>query len=671
MKNKILKSIVVGTTICIAAANIQASSLTWNEKLGIEKVYYPEFNDNIGANSYFSRLGYGMSEGIGVGINLLVVDYKGEDHPSVNNTKSLYKYIIPGANITYIEANSTTYKNLSNIITEEMIDSNDIICISKFDYKDPYLLDLVDSRPDKYFVISGESASANSSEFVKYIENLNNLYNTLIVAGSCSEGIDKTIITKDVLSLIDVFVQVAPTTKDNTESYMYHSYSNESGRMDNAIGLVASSLAILLENKTPLNDIGNYYRKHAKLWKQKIKYGSYSFDPITEYELPLLDYKILFQKADNNNFISNIYNIPSKYQGEQVQIALVDSENISASSTQGYIKKMISFPTGYQASAGSDTSESLNLDILRGIIPKAEVTLLSAKSDLVSGDRETTYLNNALDWILDNSDKIKILLMNAPIEVQKDKELQKKVKLIADKGIVVSWTWMPKEYSSSPNIITPSIFYGKKSYGRYLTAGNDISVYDRFFNEFDTNNKYDWGNFAASSVQVALSALFEQMKPGVSGTEIKSLYGQLAVETDNLKDVKLPNIGRIATMLENHLTYEHDFTLTPSEITISFNESTDTKINGIQYRGVKETIIPYTSILSIAIDRKGERIAEGSQLIDIDVLKSESGTVYLDSTFNGRIVTDVGEIQIKRGLNKVGYMMPNVARDITIYYDIK
>ncbi len=665
------KVLGIGLMVCVMTVNTFATENVLNQKLGIEEVYYPQINDKIGANSYYTRLDYGMSEGTGDGIRLLVLDHQGDNGSSINDIKELYKFIIPNAKVTYIHTDTQMYKDLSKVITEEMIEENDIVCVGKFDSKDNYLYELADTYPDKYFVINGERSNDKDALFASYIKELSILENTLIVAGGNDAGIDQQVVTEDILKLIDIFVQVTPTSKGHAREYSYHNRANESERMDNAVGIAAASLAILLENKTFLGDVGTYYKNNSKLRSLTLQYGKYSFEATTDHTISVLDYKILFKKKDNDNFSVKSYNIPAKFKGDGIKIALIDFGDSHSLATQNYIKHVLTFPQDYKASRHTKTTERMKVDVLRDIVPNAEVTLLSAKSDTVNGKLNTTHIKEALDWILENRDQVHILAINAPIEAQMDKELLKKIKNVADQGIIVSVDFMPEFYSTTPNIITPSSYQHKASYKGYLNTADDLRVYDRFFNNFDISKEYDWNNAAIVSTGAAFAAILKQVDPTITGERIKALYKEMSIERENVGDSRFLDMRRITTLLENQLTYSHDFPITTRDITMEFDTLVNVKIDGKLYRGVTTVTIPYRSVLSMVIDKDGQKIAEGTQLIDLDVVKGKDDTLFMDATFSGKIVTDIGELKIKRGLNKLSKKPPHAARSITIYYTLK
>lgn len=641
---------------------------TPNEELGIEDIYYPELTNQAGENTYYTRLDYGRSEGTGKGVTMLVCEYKQDGIVNWNSTRNIYQYIVPDAEITYKTINN--YMDTVVQLTDDLLESNDIVVLSKFDMKDTNLLSKIQKHRDTYFVLFADSEETKNLDFLTALKNISEQPNVLLV-GSCSiHYFNNERVGKEAVSYVDCFAQPEISIMSNDYSIRNRLFSegflSESELADNTVSLAASGLAILLQNNTLFDNVGDYFKNNSKEWEINFTYNRNPDFRGTKCKVPLLDYKFLFKKIDGSNYSLESYKLPLEYTGKGLNIYLIDMHyNKNYSSTKDYIKKQIKFPSSlkedYDLLKTEPGHANIMASILKTIVPSANVTLLYTKNS-------AKYEKAALDWVLKHKDKVDIVSMSWSVSNNKDKELLQKIQQVGEAGITIHWFWIPESADTNGNVIVPSAYPSKLDNMTAEALASDVRVMDSFFKDYETSSSKEWGNSQTSPTVAGLVAIIKQIQPKIKGTEIKKLFHEYAIEVESPYSDGLPDMERITTLLSKKLTYVSDIKINADNININVSGMTDIKVNGISYGTDSSLNIPYKSSYIVAIDKKGKRFAEGTQLIDLDLVKDTKGIYYIDSTFHGSVETDYGTIMITRGLNKIGVQKVNNVEKLTVLY---
>ncbi len=641
---------------------------TSSEKLGIENIYYPELTNQAGVNTYYTRLDYGRSEGTGKGVSMLICEYMQDGMVNWNSTRNIYQYIVPDAKITYKTINN--YHDTVGQLADDLLESSNIVVLPKFDMKDPNLLSKLQKHIDTYFVLFADSEETKNQEFLTALKNISEQPNVLLV-GSCNNRyFNNNRIGKDAVSYVDCFAQPQISIMSNEYSIHYSLFSerntNESELADNTVCLAASGLAILIQNNNSMSNVGDYFKNNSKEWEIDFTYDSNPEFRGTTCKVPLLDYKFLFKKTDGSNYSLESYKVPSQYTGKGLNICLIDMQfNKDYSFTRNYITKEIMFPSnlkGYDDLTKTKPGHAnVMASVLKTIVPDANVTLLYTKNS-------AQYEKAALDWVLKHKDMVDIVSMSWAVSENKDKEMLKKIQQIGASGITIHWFWIPESADTNGNIIVPSAYSSKLDNMTTEKLASDVRVMDSFFMDYETTSSREWGNSQTSPTVAGLVAIIKQIQPNITGDEIKKLFREFAIEVESPYADGLPDMERITTLLSKKLTYVSDIKINTNQINISASGVTDIKVNGISYGTDPSLNIPYKASYLVAIDKKGKRYAEGTQLIDLDLVKSSQGIYYIDSTFTGSIETDQGKIVMTRGLNKIGDKKVSSVENITVMY---
>jgi hypothetical protein len=359
------------------------------------------------------------------------------------------------------------------------------------------------------------------------------------------------------------------------------------------------------------------------------------------------------------------YKIPSQYTGKDLNIYLIDMHyNKDYAYTKNYIKKVIKFAKsvkGYDDLAITEPGHAnIMASILKTIVPSANVNLLYTNS--VKQEKA------ALDWVLKHKDMVDIVSMSWPVSRNKDKELLEKIQLVGEAGITIHWFWIPESANTNGYVIVPSAYSSKLDNMTAEKLASDVRVMDTFFMDYETTSSKEWGNSQTSPTVAGLVAIIKQIQPKITGTEIKKLFHNFAIEVESPYSDGIPDMERITALLSKKLTYISDIKINTENININVSGMTDIKVNGISYGTNSNLSIPYKSSYIVAADKKGRRYTEGTQLIDLDLEKDSKGVYYIDSTFNGSIETAQGKILIKRGLNKIGAQKVSSVEKITVLY---
>jgi hypothetical protein len=258
--------------------------------------------------------------------------------------------------------------------------------------------------------------------------------------------------------------------------------------------------------------------------------------------------------------------------------------------------------------------------------------------------------------------------MSWPVAQNKDKEILQKIQQIGEAGIAIHWFWIPESADTNGNVIVPSAYPAKVDNTTTEELASDVRVMDSFFRDYETTSSREWGNSQTSPTVAGLVAIIKQIQPKITGAVIKNLFHEFAIEVESPYSDGIPDMERITTLISKKLTYVSDIKINTNNININVSGMTDIKVNGISYGTDSSLNIPYKSSYLVAIDKKGKRYAEGTQLIDLDLEKSSKGIYYIDSTFNGSVETDQGKIMITRGLNKIGDKKVSSVDNITVLY---
>jgi hypothetical protein len=622
------------TVEIISSENILA------DRLGLDLVYYPKVNEYFNSMDYAIRAGYGMAESTGEGYAILAVgELKDKSYSNATDrTKAIFEYMVPETTIHYT-------RDLEDV--DEM--DYDVVVL----YDETMIFNIeayIINETATYFIIPGDMDE--TTEGVEMINKLSQYDNVLIVGAVEYPSMMPYRIENDDLLLtldIDVF---AP--------YHYSDWSN-----DAALSEVAASV-VLVDDTFEIDNLQEYYQKN-----NKVRDMSYWIDG---FKMNILDMKLLFQKAGTYDFATKMYNLNSSDTGEGVRVFMLDSSyDPTDLDLIDYVDEIYTFSEeGYSLITEGNLSAHGNsmTRVLKNIAPDADVSMVLQQvlwtDDVSENDK---YRKEALRWIIDNYQAldVDILSMSWGVNYIVDEELLELLKEVADLGIIISWPRVPFEYS---NIIRP---YEITSASNSLDDLADpienfeVYVYNRYFDDYETNEDLKWGISQTSPAGAGLAAVIKSVKPDITGDEIVQLYLNYALRLNDMAESGIPDMSRITRFLKNDMTYIRDIEMNFEEVSFIASDDYELIINGVDYEASDDIRVPFNEFSTVILEKDDNRIIEGTQKIDLDLLQNSQGDWVIESTFNGSILANGEEIKLAEGYTEIEYEIFSI-EGLTIEY---
>jgi hypothetical protein len=107
---------------------------------------------------------------------------------------------------------------------------------------------------------------------------------------------------------------------------------------------------------------------------------------------------------------------------------------------------------------------------------------------------------------------------------------------------------------------------------------------------------------------------------------------------------------------------------TDAPIQLSFSQNYDVMIDGILTNNISKLELAGRELFTLQLKKDSKVIVQpATQLVSILLLKDSSGKYYLDSTFNGNIISDAGKIEVKVGINSLENKIKKISRVNIIY----
>lgn len=606
------------------------------KKMGLIDCLYPIY-DGVDNSYCLMRIEEAVARGSGQGIKILSVtsNEKDDQIPILNQIASSAK----------ITVSSTL---------PQQIGGYDIVSINENLWKSYDVNQIAKSNPESLFIVTidhykeaaWDQPPIDNSAHFKAVNKLNEP--NIITLGRIEDGWFPVNTPYDYAPIPDVFL-------------------HNIGNMGQAIA--TGVFAILLETNLDIRpkEIKEYVGKHSKG-------GIFIVQPREDFtkRIPkyykIMDGYLLFESYDTDARILDILNL-SSYTGKGVKLALIDHD-FDLKGLDNKVKKQhlvsedkgFSYNNFYGKSPHSHGAEMLR-DLV-DVVPDAEI------HTILIGPWRGTFTGQDAQDIVNALEKAKLLnvdvvSMSFAVWFNKDEKIQKAIKSLADSGIFVSWFWSSQ--------VQENVFRsrGAPIYWEEAEMGPDgVLMYDRFNDEY---YKEAYTKFSLSGTAPRLAGIIAQIlevNPELSGKEIKELLAKTGVKVsdDFIQGFNtIPNVERLIRITEKKLTLVQELN-NAAPIKLSFSQNYDVMIDGILTKDISTCSLAGRGRFTLQLKKDSKVILHpATQLVSVLLLKDNSGKYYLDSTFNGNLISDIGTIEVKVGINTIEKPIQKISKINIIY----
>ncbi len=607
------------------------------KKMGLTDCLYPDF-DSFYSNCFIMRIEEAMARGSGKGIKMLCIT----SH-EIDDQISALRKLAPSADIT---VNKTLPSDISGY---------DIVSIYQNLWKEYNLNEIAQKNPNTIFVVTMDG----------YTEAP---YNQPPIDNTAHFNAAKQLSEPNIIRLgREMLGRSSPNNSLYDNVPVADLYVSDQFMMGQA--LATGVFAILFEEVPNLDRISfrSYIKRHSKTLTELVQPREDFYKRIPRY-YQVLDAHLLFESADNDAQDLDTLNL-SAYTGKGVKIALIDNDfdlkGIEKKVKAQYVvtkDKKFGYPQAYGKNPTAHGTAMLKA--LLQTAPDAEIyTILAGPWRGTWGGQDAQDIADALDKA--KALKVDIVSMSYGINFNSNENIKKAIRSLTDQGILISW------FNSAE--VNDNIFRSRGGCigGDLKKLGPDgIQMYDRFSGNYYNDLIDDLSVSATAPKLAGILAEIREVNPKITGEEIKALLNSTGVKVSDtfLKGYNImPNVERATRILKKNLSVVSELNQSVP-IDLSFARNYDITVNGLKTQNVSSLDLVSTDHFSLRLTT-GENIVlqPATQLVSVLLLKDKKGQYYIDSTFNGTIETDEGNISLKVGINPINKLIKKINK-ININY---
>ncbi|UOO36936.1 hypothetical protein IZU99_06570 [Oscillospiraceae bacterium CM] len=606
------------------------------EKMGLTDTLYPIYDD-VGISFVLMRIEEAVARGSGQGVDILVVDSE------QNADKSMLTKLAPSAKLDMVTS------------LPENLDGYDIVSIKRNLWKNYDMDQLALKYPDTLFLVTidyyteaprDKPVIDNSAHFeaVKKLTqpNIIKVGRGMFNAGS----INPWNILYDYAPVADLYIM---------------------DWNDQALNVAAGVFAIFLETHKDMKamNMKSYIARHSKENTSLVQPRE-DLNKRIPVSFMVLDAHLLFNSYDDDPAILDVLNL-SSYTGKGVKVAIID-HNFDLKGLEDKVKaqyvvsedKNFGYQNFYGKGAYSHGKEMLN-DLL-DVAPDAAVyTILTGPFNGTFEGQDAQDIVNALYKAKELN--VDVVSMSFAAYYNTNDSIKKAIRSLCDSGILVSWFWSAETLDNQ--------FRSRSGSWEETALGPDgVLMYDRYDKDY-YRTPSEVGSVSGTAPRMAgILAQILEADPDATGKAIKQLINETGVKVGD-KYMQgydtIPNVSRLINILDNKLDVVKDL-YQNAPIQVSFTKSYDVRINGVMKENTSALSVPGSGHFTIQIQDGGQTIVEpATQQVSVLLLVDSAGNYFLDATFNGTIQTDIGSIEVKKGINKIEKVVGSI-HDIQINY---